>query len=129
MSQLIPVRKEYAGSDSLGHVWPKDGSIVEVSYEDALLLVRIPDGGFSIVEPAKGFPEGFPPALEPEDQAEQAPVRVVEPHPAPNAERAIVEPAPAVTEPTPAAVRAPQGKPVVEKTPTVKAPTTTKGTH
>jgi len=103
MSQLVPVRKAHAGSDSAGNTWPEDGSVVDVEYEHALLLVKIPDGGFSIVEPDEGLP-----AREPQDKTDEAPVRFVEPHPAPEAERAITEPAPPV--------KTPRGK-VAEKTP------------
>lgn len=88
MSQLIPVRKARSGSDSFGNTWPEDDSVVKVPYEQALLLVKIPDGGFSIVEPDEGLP-----AREPQDQAEQAPVRIIEPRPAPDVVHALTEPA------------------------------------
>lgn len=88
MSQLIPVRKARSGSDSFGNVWAEDGSVVNVPYEQALVLARIPDGGFSIVEPDDGLPSG-----EPENQAEQAPVRITEPRPAPDVVHALTEPA------------------------------------
>jgi hypothetical protein len=104
MSQLVSVRKAHAGSDSAGYTWPEDGSVIEVPYEHALLLAKIPDGGFTIVEPDEGLP-----AREPQDKTDQAPVRVVEPHPAPNAERAITEPPPAA--------KAPRGRPVVTEKP------------
>jgi hypothetical protein len=114
MSQLVPVRKAHAGSDSAGYVWPEDNSVINVPYEHALLLVKIPDGGFSIVEPGEGLP-----AREPQDKTDEAPVRVVEPHPAPNAERAITEPAP---------VKAADGKPApAEKT--LQKPAPAKGAH
>jgi hypothetical protein len=133
--QPVPVRKEVAGADSAGFVWPKDGAVVDVPYEHALLLVSIPDGGFSIVEPEEGFPEGYP-AREPQDRTGEAPVRVVEPRPAPNAERAVVEPPRTVVEPPvsePAAKASRGGKPetptpekgLPEKTPTTPG----KGAH
>jgi len=114
--QLVPVRKALAGSDSFGNTWPKDGSVVKIPYAQALSLVGIQDGGFTIVEPDKGFPEGFP-AMEPQDATGQAPVRFVEPHPAPNAENAVVEPGTGVTEPG-TAVRASGGTAQVTETTT-----------
>ena len=94
MSQLVPVRKAQAGSDSAGNVWPEDGSVIDVDYEHALLLVKIPDGGFSIAEPE----EEKLPAREPQDKTDQAPVRFTEPHPAPDVTRALTEPARAEVE-------------------------------
>jgi hypothetical protein len=123
MSQLVPVRKKYAGSDSAGNVWPEDGSVIEVPYEHALLLVKIPDGGFSIDEPGEGLP-----AREPQDATAQAPVRVVEPHPAPNAESAITEPGAAAPELAAAAAKGARGKPVIEEKPE-KTPPAGNGTH
>jgi len=88
MSQLVLVRKAQAGSDSAGNTWPEDGSVVDVEYEHALKLVKIPDGGFSIVEPEEELP-----AREPQDRTDEAPVRFTEPHPAPDVTRALTEPA------------------------------------
>ncbi|MFE5868811.1 hypothetical protein ACFQ6V_09175 [Streptomyces roseifaciens] len=46
------IRKERAGSDSHGHTWLKDGSVVEVEDpEQVAALMAIPDGGFSEVTP------------------------------------------------------------------------------
>ena len=42
------IRKAQAGS-SADHVWPEDGAIVEVTPDQALDLLSIPDGGFSEV--------------------------------------------------------------------------------
>lgn len=50
MPDKVNVRKAYAGADSAGHTWPADGAVIEVPVEHALLLARIPDGGFTIVE-------------------------------------------------------------------------------
>jgi len=47
---MVHVRKTQAGTDSAGHVWPTDGAVIEVPAEHALVLTRIPDGGFDIVE-------------------------------------------------------------------------------
>lgn len=93
MTQLVPVRKAQAGSDSAGNVWPEDGSVIDVDYEHALLLVKIPDGGFSIAEPEEKLP-----GREPQDKTDEAPVRFTEPHPAPDVTRALTEPARAEVE-------------------------------
>ncbi|MEU8839927.1 hypothetical protein AB0D97_12470 [Streptomyces roseus] len=46
------IRKASAGGDSFGHVWPKDGAVVEISDgEEIAALMAIPDGGFSEVTP------------------------------------------------------------------------------
>src|SRR5437588_9378044 len=63
---VVAVRKHRAGSDSFGHTWPGDGSVVDVPLDEAGQLVSIPDGGFSIVddpapEPARDVDESPPP--------------------------------------------------------------------
>lgn len=68
----VPVRKASAGSDSWGHVWPKDGAVVDVDYEQALTLVGIPDGGFSIAED-KRQPDVTEPAPAQEELSEVDP--------------------------------------------------------
>lgn len=68
----VPVRKARAGSDSWGHVWPKDGAVAEVDYDEAMVLLAIPDGGFSIADQP-----GDKPTPEPEPEPE-----VSEPDPA-----------------------------------------------
>jgi len=50
MPDMVNVRKAHAGTDSAGHTWPTDGAVIEVPVEHALMLVRIPDGGFAIIE-------------------------------------------------------------------------------
>lgn len=50
MPDMVNVRKSHAGTDSAGHSWPSDGAVIEVPVEHALVLVRIPDGGFVIIE-------------------------------------------------------------------------------
>lgn len=82
---LLHVRKARAGGCSLGYDWPHDGAIVQVQAEHAAELVRIPDGGFAIVE------------APPEPEAEPEPTKVTEPAPEPA--NAVTEPAP---EPAPA---------------------------
>lgn len=83
---MVWLKKAHAGSDSFGHVWTEDGSVVDVPADEAVALLRIPDGGFSTVpdpDPALE-PEPAPapvpdPELEPapaeEDQAASAPAR------------------------------------------------------
>jgi hypothetical protein len=44
------VRKDTAGSTSLGHTWPEDGAVVEMPHDEAEELLAIPDGGFSLVD-------------------------------------------------------------------------------
>jgi hypothetical protein len=56
MSDMVNVRKSHAGTDSAGHTWPTNGAVIEVPVEHALVLVRIPDGGFTIIENT-GTPE------------------------------------------------------------------------
>lgn len=46
----VHLRKDRAGSDSWGHVWTEDGSVVEVDYDQAVVLLAIPDGGFSVAD-------------------------------------------------------------------------------
>ncbi|MFE3577847.1 hypothetical protein [Streptomyces vinaceus] len=54
------IRKASAGGDSFGHVWPKDGAVVEINDSDEIAaLMSIPDGGFSEVTP-DGEPEEAP---------------------------------------------------------------------
>lgn len=50
MPDMVNVRKAQPGADSAGHTWPTDGATIAVPVKHALLLVRIPDGGFTIVE-------------------------------------------------------------------------------
>lgn len=48
------IRKAAAGSDSHGHVWPEDGSVVEIDdAEQIAALMAIPDAGFSEVASGK----------------------------------------------------------------------------
>ena len=50
MPDMVNVRKSHAGTDSAGHEWPTDGAVIEVPVEHALVLARIPDGGFTVIE-------------------------------------------------------------------------------
>ena len=52
------IRKTYAGSDSFGHVWDKDGAVVEIDDPDQIAaLMAIDDGGFSEVTGGRGKPK------------------------------------------------------------------------
>lgn len=77
---LVPVRKKLAGSDSNGNTWAEDGAVVRVPYEQAMELIAIPDGGFTVA-----------------DQDDTPAAEVTEPAPA--AKKAITEPAPAAKAP------------------------------
>ncbi|WP_327066896.1 hypothetical protein [Kitasatospora sp. NBC_01302] len=46
----VPLRKRLAGSDSYGHAWPEDGSVIDVDYEQAMDLLAIPDAGFTVAD-------------------------------------------------------------------------------
>lgn len=49
---MARIRKEHAGSDSFGHVWPEDGAVVDIDDHDQIAsLMAIPDAGFSEVTP------------------------------------------------------------------------------
>jgi hypothetical protein len=86
MPDMVNVRKVHAGTDSAGHIWPTDGAVIEVPVEHALMLVRIPDGGFVIVENAS-------------NQAETEAVETAKP------------PEPAEKEAKPSTARPPRAKP------------------
>lgn len=61
------IRKAQAGSDSHGHVWPEDGSVVEIDDPEQIAsLMAIPDAGFSEVTP-RGKAEAAPAASEEDD--------------------------------------------------------------
>lgn len=45
------LKKAIAGSDSFGNIWPEDGAVVEVDAEQAIVLLSIPDAGFSELDP------------------------------------------------------------------------------
>jgi hypothetical protein len=80
----VPLRKAKAGADSFGHTWPEDGSVVGVDYDQALILMAIPDGGFSVAEaqPEAGPVEVVEPDLLP-DLSEVAPEPEADASPAP----------------------------------------------
>lgn len=60
------IRKAAAGSDSHGHVWPEDGSVVEIDDADQIAaLMAIVDAGFSEVAPT-GKATSVPADPEPE---------------------------------------------------------------
>lgn len=79
----VHLRKARAGSDSWGHSWPEDGAVTEVDYDQALVLLAIPDGGFSVVDTPQ--PE---PSSEPDTDgaaSEEPEVSEVAPEPEPDA--------------------------------------------
>lgn len=74
------LRKAGGGSDSYGHVWKTDRSVVDVPDEQAADLLAIADAGFTVVTA---------PDDEDDDLSE----------PAPPAEHPVTEPAPAAEHP------------------------------
>lgn len=78
---IVHLKKARAGSDSWGHSWPEDGSVVEVDYEQAMALLAIPDGGFSVVDSPDPEPESS------DDDKPEGPEEVSEvaPEPEPDA--------------------------------------------
>lgn len=66
---MARIRKEHAGSDSFGHVWPEDGAVVDIDDHDQIAaLMAIADGGFSEVTPQRG--DSKPKPTEPEELSE-----------------------------------------------------------
>lgn len=70
----VPLRKRLAGSDSYGHQWGEDGAVVQVSYDEAMALLAIPDGGFTVADQ----PEDQQPAEQAEPSAEPGPEPVMD---------------------------------------------------
>ena len=65
------IRKNEPGADSLGHVWPEAGSVVEMPAEQAADLLSIQGAGFTEAEaPAK--PARKPKATTPAPDAGKA---------------------------------------------------------
>jgi hypothetical protein len=91
------IRKDRAGSCSLGHVWHHDGAVVDVPEEHAGILLRIRDAGFSVVERLEHLLHHDQVAEPPADELVPAPLAQPEPAPAESA------PASALTEPAPPA--------------------------
>ncbi|MFE2969914.1 hypothetical protein ACFXKC_40855 [Streptomyces sp. NPDC059340] len=78
----VNVRKTQAGADSFGNTWPEDGAVVPVPYEQAVILLAIQDGGFSVVDtPAEDVPSEDPqPVPDPEpDSGEAAELSEIDP--------------------------------------------------
>lgn len=76
----VHLRKARAGSDSWGHVWPEDGAVAEVDYDQALILLAIPDGGFTVVDNPEPEPEPSDGGTEETDEVSE-----VAPEPEPDA--------------------------------------------
>lgn len=45
------LRKASGGATVLGYTWARDGAVVEVTDVAALILLRIPDNDYSLVDP------------------------------------------------------------------------------
>lgn len=78
------IRKARAGSDSFGHTWDTDGAVVEMPGDEGLVLLAIPDGGFTEVaapdkktKPAEATPvtEPAPPADDDTTPIDEGPAR------------------------------------------------------
>lgn len=87
--QMVRVRKEKAGSSSLGHEWPEDGAIVEMPYHEAMDLLAIADSGCSVVDEPETVEEGPDPAA---GGGEEPAVTVAVPGPAAEPQREEPEP-------------------------------------
>lgn len=92
----LHLRKERAGGDSYGNQWDRDGAVVEVPRDQALVLLAIPDGDFAVVT-APAAPAPTVPATDDETDGDldinpDAGVETTEPAPSPKA--AVTEPAP-----------------------------------
>lgn len=103
------LRKAQPGSDSFGHVWATDKSVVEVTDEEGAALLAIADAGFTVVSPPADEEEDqeptppAPPAASdttPPAPEEEKPVLEVDPdghdnaHPAPAKKAAAKKAAP-----------------------------------
>lgn len=77
----VPVRKALAGSDSFGHSWPKDGAVIDVDYNEAMALLAIPDGGFSVADQPGDKPEPEPSAEVSEPDPAQGELSEIDPKP------------------------------------------------
>lgn len=71
----VPLRKASAGGDSFGHQWPEDGAVVQVEYDQAMTLLAIPDGGFTVADqPEDPEPETSTDVSEPGESADMSEV-------------------------------------------------------
>jgi hypothetical protein len=108
---MIRLRKDRAGTCSLGtpnYTWEQDGDVVDVEDHHAVELLRIPDGGFHVVNPpAEPADEDQAESEASLDEAPAAPAQVTEVAEAPLAEAPA--PVPAAAKKT-AAPRAKAGK-------------------
>lgn len=105
----VNVRKTQAGADSFGNTWPEDGAVVLVPYDQAVILLAIPDGGFSVVDtPAEAAPAEDPQAV-PEPSSEP------EPEPDSGEAAELSELDPDAPEGEPGADPEPEAKPAAKK--------------
>jgi hypothetical protein len=104
----VNVRKTQAGADSFGNTWPEDGAVVLVPYDQAVILLAIPDGGFTVVDtPAEAAPAEDPQAV-PEPSSE--------PEPDSGEAAELSELDPDAPEGEPGAEPEPEAKPAAKKT-------------
>jgi len=110
----VNVRKTQAGADSFGNTWPEDGAVVPVPYDQAVILLAIPDGGFSVVDtPAEAAPAEDPQAV-PEPSSEPEPEPESEPDGGEAAQLSEIDPD--APEGEPGAEPEPEAKPAAKKT-------------
>ena len=98
----VHLKKARAGSDSRGNVWPEDGAVIEVDYDHALVLLAIPDGGFSVADKPEPAPESESdgscepkaPEADPESESGDSSEEVSEVAPEPEPDATPDKPAP-----------------------------------
>jgi hypothetical protein len=103
----VNVHKSQAGADSFGNTWPEDGAVVPVPYEQAVILLAIPDGGFSVVD--------TPADAELAEDPQVAPDPEPEPEPDSGETPELSEIDPDAPEGEPAAEPEPEAKPAAKK--------------
>jgi|SRR5581483_653882 len=80
----VPLRKASGGCSVLGYMWPEDGAVVDVEYGDAMTLLAIQDGDFTVAD--DDLPKVKPAAVtEPGPEADVT-------EPAPTADAGVAEP-------------------------------------
>lgn len=79
------LKKTHPGGDSFGHQWINDGDVVEVTDEEAGVLLRIPANDFTVVNSPDKPVEVAEPAPTDEVEVVEAPKRRGRPPKAANA--------------------------------------------